>query len=1064
VVFSQKKQNSIKILGTRDHFHISAVPLAQATTVSNVSLVSSVHVSDFKVVNESSLMIDNNSIQVQQLSCGIPTSISTLTPNFYSNDSFTFKVNNGTTVSNIAPVSINVTSAPPLAGLVGYWDFDEGAGRMVVDKTGNRNDGIPNSGVSWASGKFGSGVQFDDINDYVVVTNRSGFNFSTDFTVALWVNPTNWNVSESLFSNGLFRIYHRGDWDGDSVYFLIKINSTENPGDSAWDSWGGVKTSQPLSENNWHSLIGIKSGDNMAIYLDGLKSGEVDVLSGYSTDNSDPGDLFIGGDGRTNFNGVIDEVKIWNRALTENEVQKAYTYPPMLLPLGNITVNEKSSLRFTVIATDVNNSSLSYSVSNLPQEASFSPLPTQEIFSPYSSGQKFSWTPSSEQIGTHTLCFSVSNGPSNSSECITITVTKNCLLNTSESPSGFVCLGDGKYAENVTRLYGADAKPTSNPLGGGVGYRNIIDPESANFTVITRSELMNALQNAVSGQIIYVSDHATINMTGDQNIAIPAGVTLASGRGRNTSLGALIYSDALKTIPLFIAAGEGVRVTGLRLQGPDPERRTDQMIWLDAQDRYYDIQNSRGIQSSYSNLTVDNCELLGWSHAAIYLGKGSYDDHIHHNYIHHNQREGLGYGVVLLTGADALIEANIFDWNRHSIAGSKDSVSVASYEACYNLVLENANSHYFDMHGGNDVSDANIPAGGSVKIHHNTFMESSQSAVGIRGVPLEGVWVYKNWALYDPNKFTTQEIFTQVLGNLPGHTPYENMSVYDNWYGLNPPKILLKSSKIAIFRPASGYWYFDDNLEGTVDKSFRYGGSTDQIIAGDWNGDGQDGIAIFRPSTGFWYFDNNLDGTVDKSFRYGGSTDQIIAGDWNGDGQDGIAIFRPSTGYWYFDNNLDGIVDKSFRYGSSTDQIIAGDWDGHGLDGIAIFRPSTGYWYFDYNLDGIIDKSFRYGGGSDRIISGYWSGTSDGIAIFRPSTGYWYFDNNLDGIVDKSFRYGGSNDQIVKGDWQGTGQDGIAIFRPSTGYWYFDYNLDGIVDKSFRYGGSTDRITVGNWV
>ena len=54
--------------------------------------------------------------------------------------------------------------------------------------------------------------------------------------------------------------------------------------------------------------------------------------------------------------------------------------------------------------------------------------------------------------------------------------------------------------------------------------------------------------------------------------------------------------------------------------------------------------------------------------------------------------------------------------------------------------------------------------------------------------------------------------------------------------------------------------------------------------------------------------------------------DQIIKGDWHGDGRDGIAIFRPSTGYWYFDYNLDGIVDKSFRYGGSTDQVIVGKW------------------------------------------------------------------------------------------------------------------------------------------
>jgi uncharacterized protein YneR len=89
---------------------------------------------------------------------------------------------------------------------------------------------------------------------------------------------------------------------------------------------------------------------------------------------------------------------------------------------------------------------------------------------------------------------------------------------------------------------------------------------------------------------------------------------------------------------------------------------------------------------------------------------------------------------------------------------------------------------------------------------------------------------------------------------------------------------------------------------------------------------GRDGIAIFRPASGYWYFDNNLDGIVDTSFRYGGSADQIIAGDWQVTGRDGIAIFRPASGYWYFDNNLDGVVDTSFRYGGSTDQSIAGKW------------------------------------------------------------------------------------------------------------------------------------------
>jgi hypothetical protein len=462
--------------------------------------------------------------------------------------------------------------------------------------------------------------------------------------------------------------------------------------------------------------------------------------------------------------------------------------PPRLLPIGDRTATEGTSLRFTVVATDADDNPVSYSACNLPSGAGFSPLPTQEIFRPYSSGAKFSWTPSSSQVGTHTLCFSASDGASSTSECISIAVSKNYLLHPSDCPSGSVVRGDGACTENVKRVYGADAKPTSDPLGGGVGYSAIVDPVSADFTVSTRSELLNALDNAVSGQIVYVTDGASIDLTGDQDIAIPAGVTLASGRGRDRSLGALIYSDALETYPLFTAAGEGVRVTGLRLQGPDPDKRTEQMKWLDAQGLYYDIPNSYGITSQYSHLTVDNCELFGWSFAAIeferYDQPGTHDNHIHHNYIHHNQRDGLGYGVSMngRGGSDALIEVNVFDFNRHSVQGTRGTPT-ASYEARYNLVADG-----FDMHGGNDISDASVPAGGYVKAHHNTFWGSDLPAVGIRGIPTEGVWVYGNWAVYNLDSYyTTATIFSQSLNNLPGHTPYEKMWVDDNYYGVDPP-------------------------------------------------------------------------------------------------------------------------------------------------------------------------------------------------------------------------------------------------------------------------------------
>jgi hypothetical protein len=215
--------------------------------------------------------------------------------------------------------------------------------------------------------------------------------------------------------------------------------------------------------------------------------------------------------------------------------------------------------------------------------------------------------------------------------------------------------------------FGAETNLSGDAIGGGKGYRRFVS--ESDYQVKTLEELLAALKQAKAGQVVYVDDKAEIDVTGKQKIVIGGGVTVASGRGRGDSEGALLYSNELATSPLFLAGGEKVRVTGLRLRGPDQKRRTEQMRKLYKEGRYYSIPNSDGIISTYPNLEVDNCELWGWSHAGVFLKRGALKAHIHHNNIHHNQRSGLGYGVCL-DQADALIEANLFDWCRHHIAGT----------------------------------------------------------------------------------------------------------------------------------------------------------------------------------------------------------------------------------------------------------------------------------------------------------------------------------------------------------------------------------------------------------
>ena len=320
-------------------------------------------------------------------------------------------------------------------------------------------------------------------------------------------------------------------------------------------------------------------------------------------------------------------------------------------------------------------------------------------------------------------------------------------------------------AAQRTETYGCEANPTGDPIGGGPGYRRIVPPPASQ--VKTAERLVAALANAKAGDVVYVADDAEIDLSGKENLTVPAGVTLASGRGRGGSQGALLFSNQLKTIPLFLTGGDKVRVTGLRLRGPDPGRRTDEMRRLHREGKYYSIPNSRGIQSAHPGLEVDNCDLSAWSHAAVFLRKGASGAHVHHNAMHHNQRSGLGYGVCL-DESTALIEANRFDWCRHHIAATGRPGT--GYEARYNLVLENANGHSFDMHGGRDRKDGTDIAGDWLKIHHNTFRAPSVAAVVIRGRPTGRADIHHNSFHHaGPDKAVRQ---TNAKGNL--HV-YENV-------------------------------------------------------------------------------------------------------------------------------------------------------------------------------------------------------------------------------------------------------------------------------------------------
>jgi hypothetical protein len=342
-------------------------------------------------------------------------------------------------------------------------------------------------------------------------------------------------------------------------------------------------------------------------------------------------------------------------------------------------------------------------------------------------------------------------------------------------PPFFAIADEPTWVELGDVVYGA--KPgRDGPIGGGDRYKDIVT--GGDYSVSDLDSLLDALSQAKEGQVVFIPGETEIDLTARIYIEqlvleVPGGVTLAGDRGHNGSLGALLTSDALKTPVMVRPTGPNVRVTGLRICGPNSKRYLEHHRRAfgpggDGHSYYYKFPTQDGISTTYDRLEVDNCDISGFGHAGICLRQGE-GHHVHHNFIHHCQYNGLGYGVSHNT-ASSLIEYNSFDWNRHSIAGT--GRPGCTYVARHNVELGTSLSHCFDMHGGRDRKDGTDIAGTSIEIYNNTF-RAPQTPVVIRGVPQEKCDVHHNWFVkHDaPERAVRASAGTNVFDNAYGPEP-----------------------------------------------------------------------------------------------------------------------------------------------------------------------------------------------------------------------------------------------------------------------------------------------------
>ncbi len=222
-------------------------------------------------------------------------------------------------------------------GLVGYWKMDESSwtnncsATSVTDSSGNGNNAKAcpaSTGPTGAAvGKFGNAGSFDGSDDYVEVPNTTNIHPGDTFTLAAWVKRSSTGTFDAIFGTAT------NDFQLAFVNDNIKLSKQ-----SSSDVF--VSTSTYTDTTSWHQIVAVKNGSQFAkVYYDGV---EIAGTFTNQTISAGSSSVYIGGDSVSNdvFAGSIDEARIYNRALSAQEVRKLYIWAPG--PVGYWNLDEKT--------------------------------------------------------------------------------------------------------------------------------------------------------------------------------------------------------------------------------------------------------------------------------------------------------------------------------------------------------------------------------------------------------------------------------------------------------------------------------------------------------------------------------------------------------------------------------------------------------------------------------------------------------------------------------------------------------------------------------------------------
>ena len=224
-----------------------------------------------------------------------------------------------------APVGGNTSLS---SGLVSYWKLDDASGTSAADSVGSHTGTWSGTlGSQWTTGKINGGGNFNGFNNFINLGASNAWSFTSAMTLAAWIKTTNTHeqrviVFQRTAGSTAFGLDIGDDASGSDVNDGKAGGRYRTTGSGA----GLAKSNVVVSDGNWHFLVMIINATTGTFYIDGVSAASVSDVSDAGTFSLTTDLATIGSftSGLFFLSGSIDEVGIWNRALSASEVATLY--------------------------------------------------------------------------------------------------------------------------------------------------------------------------------------------------------------------------------------------------------------------------------------------------------------------------------------------------------------------------------------------------------------------------------------------------------------------------------------------------------------------------------------------------------------------------------------------------------------------------------------------------------------------------------------------------------------------------------------------------------------------